>query len=75
MQIADRLKIQAKVITDNDGDIAVVQERYAEHINASITIPTKAPIAGRAADQSQLAGRTQYRAGQDVADEVALLST
>ncbi|MEN5390061.1 AAA family ATPase [[Pseudomonas] hibiscicola] len=34
LQIAERLRIQAKVVTDNDGDIALVQERYADFPNA-----------------------------------------
>lgn len=33
LQIAQRLGIQARVVTDNDGDIAVLQERYANFLN------------------------------------------
>jgi putative ATP-dependent endonuclease of OLD family len=33
LQIAQRLQIPARVVTDNDGDIAVLQERYAEFLN------------------------------------------
>lgn len=57
LQIADRLKIQAKVITDNDGDIAVVQARYAEHLTAIYyDSDESAPSLEESADQSQLAG-------------------
>jgi predicted ATP-dependent endonuclease of OLD family len=33
LQIAQRLGINARVVTDNDGDIAVLQERYADFLN------------------------------------------
>jgi predicted ATPase len=33
LQIARRLEISARVVTDNDGDIAVLQERYADFLN------------------------------------------
>lgn len=33
LQIAQRLGIQARVVTDNDGDVAVLQERYADFLN------------------------------------------
>lgn len=32
LQIADRLSIPARVITDNDGDVAALQERYADYL-------------------------------------------
>ena len=33
LQIAQRLNIPTRVVTDNDGDVAVLQERYADHLN------------------------------------------
>lgn len=33
LQIAQRLDIPVRVVTDNDGDIAALQERYAEFLN------------------------------------------
>lgn len=34
LQIAERLQIPVKVVTDNDGDAAALRERYADFINA-----------------------------------------
>lgn len=33
MQIAKRLNIPTRVVTDNDGDVTVLQERYAGFLN------------------------------------------
>ena len=33
LQIAQRLDIKARVVTDNDGDVAVLQERYTDFLN------------------------------------------
>lgn len=33
LQIAQRLDIPTRVVTDNDGDVAVLQERYADFLN------------------------------------------
>ncbi|WP_164093324.1 ATP-dependent nuclease [Stenotrophomonas maltophilia] len=74
LQIADRLRIQAKVITDNDGDIAVVQERYAEHINAIYyDSDESAPSLEEQLIKANSLAELNTVLGKAFADEVALL--
>ena len=74
LQIADRLRIQAKVITDNDGDIAAVQERYAEHINAIYyDSDESAPSLEEQLIKANSLAELNTVLGKAFADEVALL--
>ncbi|WP_241148304.1 TOPRIM nucleotidyl transferase/hydrolase domain-containing protein [Xanthomonas campestris] len=74
LQIADRLKIQAKVITDNDGDIAVVQERYAEHLTAIYyDSDESAPSLEEQLIKANSLAELNTVLGKTFADEVALL--
>ncbi len=74
LQIADRLKIQAKVITDNDGDIAVVQARYAEHLTAIYyDSDESAPSLEEQLIKANSLAELNTVLGKTFADEVALL--
>ena len=74
MQIAERLRIQAKVVTDNDGDIALVQERYADFPNAIYYDSDEtAPSLEEQLIKANSLDELNTVLAQSFADEVALL--
>lgn len=74
LQIAERLRIQAKVVTDNDGDIALVQERYADFPNAIYYDSDEtAPSLEEQLIKANSLDELNTVLAQSFADEVALL--
>lgn len=74
LQIAERLGIEASVVTDNDGDIAVLQERYADFLNQIFyDSDEEAPSLEQQLIKSNSLAQLNQVLAKTFADEAALL--
>lgn len=74
LQIADRLGISARVVTDNDGDVAALQKRYADYLNYIFYDPDE---QARSLEEQLLKvnslGELNAALGKEFPDDAALL--